>query len=105
MLHATALAPEMLWYQTTLLRRIIGGDFNDNDSGKRKTPSLLQQFKPKKKLEPTATHAELVLEFNSNVPMAGLSPKLKEEAAGATMTLLSEVICLFNYIYILIGGL
>ncbi|KAH9101504.1 hypothetical protein AeMF1_021778 [Aphanomyces euteiches] len=78
----------MLWYQVTWLHMLVGSDKSDVEG---KTPSILQQFKKKKVVEPEASHPEMVIDFNANVPLSGVSTKLKEDVAQATALLLSEI--------------
>ncbi|CAK4326232.1 unnamed protein product, partial [Aphanomyces euteiches] len=88
MMHGVSLPGEMLWYQVTWLHRLVGSDKSDVEG---KTPSILQQFKKKKVVEPEASHPEMVIDFNANVPLSGVSTKLKEDVAQATALLLSEI--------------
>ncbi|RHY30323.1 hypothetical protein DYB32_004408 [Aphanomyces invadans] len=96
MLMKTSIPAEVLWYQVNWLHRLVGGDKPDTDSAVAlKTPSLLQHLRVKKKPTEskaiTTSHLDMVLDFNSNVPLCGLSSKIKDNVAQATSLLITDV--------------
>ncbi|RHZ40262.1 hypothetical protein DYB26_015694, partial [Aphanomyces astaci] len=95
---SSTIPADMVWFQATWLHRLVGGggDKHDTDShGTTKTPSILSQLRQKKKPQQQSvdamSHVEMVLDFNANVPLGGLSTKLKDNVAQATSLLLGEV--------------